>query len=463
MEDFLGRVEELQVLERAYASDRHEFFPIYGRRRVGKSQLILHFIRNKPALYYLGKKATPLLQIQEFLQEAARLLQEPLLAQVTPTSWKEALRLVTERATSKKLVLVLDEFQWMVQASPELPSVLQELIDREWRTRKNIFLILCGSYMGFMEREVLGEKSPLFGRRTGQILLRPFSYREAALFHPSWSLAERARTYFLCGGIPFYLRFFSEKRSLEQNIEENFLSEYAPLYREPDFLLREELRELEKYYGVLMSLAGGFRTGQEMARLTGIDERKIHYYLQHLIQLGYVRRQFPLQKKKPSRRLVRYTLDDPLLCFWFRFIYPQLASVMRRKPVEVWRQTILPHLESYFGSRFEVLCREALPVLYQEEKMHAPFEVGEYWDKSVQIDVVGYRQDRVIDLGECKWGSVPSLRQVVKELQDKSRHYPNEEQHTLNHRLFVQKKPPRASLPPGVLCHDLKDLYGGRT
>ena len=206
---FLGRKAELETLARAYTSSRSELVPIYGRRRVGKSELILHFIEDKPAVYYLGKTSAAQLQIQEFLQESARSLAEPLLADISAEEWKRALLAVVERSRAGgKLVLVFDEFQWMVAASPELPSVLQECWDRHWQKTGKVMLILCGSYVGFMEREVLGKKSPLFGRRTAQILLKPFAYREAAEFHPRWALADRARAYFICGGVPLYLRMF---------------------------------------------------------------------------------------------------------------------------------------------------------------------------------------------------------------------------------------------------------------
>src|SRR5690606_26779237 len=147
--------------------------------------------------------------------------------------------LLTDRfPADRKFVLALDEFQWMAQASPELPSVLQELWDLRWKRSGKVVLILCGSFIGFMEREVLGKKSPLFGRRTAQIHLKPLSHLEAAEFHPGWSLAERARTYFVCGGVPLYLEMFAEARSFEQNVELAILDEHSPLAREPDFLLR---------------------------------------------------------------------------------------------------------------------------------------------------------------------------------------------------------------------------------
>ena len=231
---FIGRQAELQVLERAYRSSRTEFIPVYGRRRVGKSELILHFIRDKPALYFLGKKAPPQLQIRAFMETAARALGQPLLASVSAADWGTALGTVlSQKSGTARLVLAFDEFQWTAQASPELPSILQEQLDRSWKQRGDVLLILCGSFIGFMEREVLGEGSPLFGRRTAQILLKPFSFREAALFHPGWSAADRAQAYFVCGGVPLYLRFFSPADSIRANIESNLLSEFAPCTASP--------------------------------------------------------------------------------------------------------------------------------------------------------------------------------------------------------------------------------------
>jgi AAA+ ATPase superfamily predicted ATPase len=177
------------------------------------------------------------------------------------------------------MILVFDEFQWLVEKSPELPSVLQELWDRHWSKSGRMFLILCGSYIGFMEREVLGKKSPLYGRRTGQIFLKPFGYRDAALFHPHASLVQRAATYFICGGIPLYLRYFEAGRSVLQNIEHLMLNEQAALYREPDLLLREELREVEKYYMILMALAGGALPSRDIARKAGIGDLQAYFGL----------------------------------------------------------------------------------------------------------------------------------------------------------------------------------------
>jgi AAA+ ATPase superfamily predicted ATPase len=458
---FIGRNKELSFLEDAYAAKQSALIPVYGRRRVGKSELILRFLSSKPGIYYLGKMAPPALQIREFLQEAARALDEPLLSSLTANSWSEVFTAVTSKCRPRqKFVIVLDEFQWMVAASPELPSVLQENWDRVWKASGNMMIILCGSYIGFMEREVLGKKSPLFGRRTAQILLQPFSYIEAAEFHPRWSLLNRALAYFICGGIPLYLRFFNQTYSLEKNIELNLLDEFGPLFREPEFLLREELRDVENYYAVLTAIAARNTNNQAIAAATGIPERSLHYYIQQLSGLGYIARRFPLTGKKPNPRQVRYVLTDPLLRFWFRFVFPNLSFIQQMGPRRALRERMRPELDAYFGTCFERLCRHALPVIYEREGVSAAFEVGEYWDREVQIDVVGLRDDHWTDLGECKWGTITSHGKLLEELERKVRTYPNTRGATIGKRLFLRKKPgAKIQDTSDVSWYGLEDLY----
>lgn len=230
------------MLQEAYASPGSAFIPIYGRRRVAKSALILHTFYAQPHLYFTGKQAPADMLRRAFLREAARTWNQPVLDGLEPTDWQQAIELALAHAPQgEKIVLSLDEFQWMVEASPELPSILQERWDRDWQHSGKIMLILCSSYLGFMEREVLGSKSPLFSRRTAQIRLQPFPFREAMQFHPNWSVMDRARAYFICDGIPYYLLSFKRSQSIPENIRHAFLGEFALLHYEADFLLREEL------------------------------------------------------------------------------------------------------------------------------------------------------------------------------------------------------------------------------
>lgn len=453
---FIGRERELQALEDMYQSRQGAFVPVYGRRRVGKTELILRFIRRRPHVYFTGKRAPAALQIQEFLEAAADSLRAPLLATATRDQWKRALLQTVEQWRGPgKLVLALDEFQWMAEASPELPSVLQECWDRHWRDSGRVMLILCGSYVGFMEREVLGRKSPLFGRRTAQIRLQPFGYREAGAFHPRYSVVDRARTYFLCGGIPQYLRCVDDRRSVEANITALLLDPIGALYDEPEFLLREELREVEKYSAILMSLAQRAMSVVEIGQVTGVG-RSAQYHLQQLVELGYVARRYPLSGAPPSKKSVRYALEDPLLRFWFRFIWPARSLLAQETPAKSFASRIRPHLDAYFGACFERLCREAVPSLYAREGVEAAAEVGEFWSRDAQIDVVSVREDGVIDLGECKWGALRSARAAVKELDARARALPNPNGATIRLLLFTKNRVKDAG---DATAYCLDDLY----
>ena len=462
--DFIGREAELTLLNNVYESQASGFIPVYGRRRIGKSELILQFMRNRPGVYFLGKKASSELMQKEFLEEAARVLQEPLLSEITPGGWLKVFKTLVghwkeRRKGAEKLILALDEFQWMVEVCPELPSILQQLWDLEWKREGQILLILCGSYLGFMEREVLGSKSPLFGRRTAQILLGPFNHGEGARFHPGLSPADLARVRFLVGGIPMYLRCFDDRLSVEQNIIRVILDEFGPLFREADFLLREELRELEKYYSILNVLALGADSPGVLAKAAGVKERSLFYYLQNMTQLGYVERFFPLDGEKPRRPSVRYRLADPLLRFYFRFVYPHTSYLGRRGAELTFKDCIAPTLESYYGYQFERLCGEVLGDIYEREGVMGAFEIGPYWNKDTQIDLVGLRGDNRADLAECRWGGRISPGALEKELELKRKRFPNPRGDSLSLRVFVRKTPPNARKSDKLIWHDLSDIY----
>ena len=461
MAEFIGRAVELGLLARAFESPRSEFIPIYGRRRVGKSELILKFMADKPGVYYLGQQSSATLQVREFLEVAAIALGLPLLAELRTIGWQRALLTVVEQWTAahpgSKLVLALDEFQWIASSSPSLLSMLQHCWDRHWKGAGNVVLLLCGSYLGFMEREVLGRASPLFGRRTAQIRLRPFGYPEAARFHPRWSPVDRAKAYFLVGGLPQYLLCLDDTRSIAHNIRQHLLDEFAPLFHEPTFLLREELREIAPYHAVLYAVASGHGAVRDIAAATDLPERNLHYYLQQLADLGYLRRRYPLDRRRPSQKQVRFGIEDPLLRFWFRFVFPNMSVIRGTGARYAFGNRISPALDAWFGRCFERLCREAMPLVYASEGVDAGFEVGEYWSPAVQIDVVGVRDDNWTDLGECKWGAVRSPRSLEAELDRKAALYPNSRGATLGRRYFVRRKPAGQEKASG--WYSLDDLY----
>ena len=450
---FVGRDAELGFLRSAFDGGRSGFVPIYGRRRVGKSALIRELLATRPGVHFVGQESPPGLQQRRLLQAAAVALGKPILADQEVGDWRRVLTRIVEQADGK-IVLALDEFQWTAAASPELPSVLQELWDTSWSRSNEVLLILCGSFVGFMEREVLGHKSPLFGRRTAQIRLQPFGFREARAFHPDWSCAEVARARFLVGGIPAYLEALPPERSVEQSLVAELLHPFGRLREEPDFLLREELRDVGSYYAILTALADGHARPRDIAAATGLPEKNLPYYLGQLTAMHYVRKRYPLTGRAPSPRHVRYVIADPLLRFWFRFVWPNASALAQRGPERTFSDQIRPRLASWFGTCFEELCREALPVLYDREGVASSWEVGEYWDRDVQIDIVGLREDGWTDLGECRWGAPKA---AARELVERAKRYPNPRGASLKLRVFAQEP----GTAEGVVWHDLVQLYEG--
>ncbi len=289
--------------------------------------------------------------------------------------------------------------------------------------------------------------------------MRPFNHLDAAKFHPKYSATDQARVYGLCGGIPAYLIAFRPDASVEQNIREQMLTDHAALYREPDFLLREELRDLITYHAILQALGQGKSSPAVIAKATGIEQRALNYYLTQLTELGYVQRRYPVTEHRPAVREVRYALDDPLLKFWFRFVFPHQSRLLSLGPRQGFAELVQPQLDAYFGRCFERICRESLPLLYLREGVRANFQVGEYWNKETQIDVVGVRDDNWTDLGECKWGEIASFKKLANELDERVKKFPNPRNATIGRRLFVRGTKARTRAMSGYQVHTLADLY----
>ena len=368
------------------------------------------------------------------------------------------MRLVVGAAPAgKKLVVVLDEFQWLCESSPDLPSVLQRLWDLEWQHTNQLMLVLCGSVIGFMEREVLGARSPLHGRRTADLRIEPFGFRDAAAFHPRWSREEQARAYFVCGGIPAYLQRFDPGRSVIQSLIGEVFAIDGFFQREPDFLLREELSEVKQAASVLEAIALGRRAQGDIARGVGLSTAALAPHLKNLVSLGYLERVAPLAPRPPPRTAVVYRIADPLLRFWYRFVEPHASTLRRLAPERAFELLVAPQWEAFCGEGFERLCREALPLLLDAEGVTGPVQVGEYWDRATQLDVVALRADGWLELGECKWSGQPALADAGRELERRVNGYPAGSRTVRRHLFF--RRAPRAR-PGDALVHDLATLHG---
>lgn len=406
---FIGRSQEQGLLEKRWRSRGSELVVLYGRRRVGKTELLRHFAKSKRSLFAVGTRSESRSQVRHFVAELSHLTDEPDLANLPIHDWDTALGRFNAvlQKTRGKTLLVLDEFQWMVEAAPELPSLLQKWWDQHWSRHGRLFLVLCGSYMGFMEREVLAQKSPLFGRRTAVLHLKPLPFHESRRFHSHLPLKEQAKRHFICGGIPAYHKFFSSRESLSQQIAASFLEPDAPLAKEADFLLMEELKEPKLYFSLLEALGSSRKGVSELASSVGVERSRIPYYTKSLMELQYLEKRTPLLTYRDvyERKSV-YAIGDPLLRFWFTFVYPHAGLIERTDPRIFYATVVAPQLDAYWGNSFEPLAAELFLTRMLLPKLSEPFKIGSYWDKTIQVDFTITLKSGLSYLGESKWGRI---------------------------------------------------------
>jgi uncharacterized protein len=417
--EFFGREMELRAIERELNRPRPSVVIMRGRRRVGKSRLLVEATRSRPNIYYQATKIAESMSLHLFKAEIARVIGATPLLEVL-ADWLGVLRYLEQVAAEKMpgLTVVLDEFPYLCETDPALPSVLQKFCDgvRERGTLMN--LVLCGSKISFME-ELLGEKNPLHGRQTMDLDLAPLSFRDAAKFFPEWSAEEQLRAYGIFGGIPYYLNLCEPEFTLSENVFELVLSTGAPLGDEPNNLLQSELRDVTRYATILRSIAEGCTdSGAIIGRVRELkDSSALAPYVQKLVELRLIRivRSLDAGERERDRR---YYLDDPFLAFWYRFYLPNLSPLAAGHVEQVWRHTIEPRLDDFMGGMFEWICRDYARRHLHEVLPTAAQEVGQIWAGDFDIDVAGRLLDGAVFSGECKWWSGPVGLNVLERLRE---------------------------------------------
>ena len=405
---FYCREQELAKLNRRYADDQFECVVIYGRRRVGKTAIIKEFCKDKPAVFFSALNATALENL-ESLSSAIFEYQHPDLAgndaPVYP-SFDAALQEITRLAESQHLIFVIDEYPYLAKAYKSFSSRLQHIIDHTWQNSK-LFLILCGSSMSFMEKQVLGYESPLYGRRTAQFKLEALHYREIKAFHPTLSPEQLSLIYGITGGIPHYINKLGVRGDIDAALLENFFEPSAYLFEEPENLLKQELREPALYNSIIAAIAGGASHINEITTKVGIESGKCMKYLTVLLELGILQKETPLTEK-PGRKTI-YTIKDQFFRFWYRFVPRNMTAISSGRIANVYERAVKAHLHGHMGLAFEEMCKEYL--LYYADNLPIELsDIGQWWGsdkethKEVQIDIVGCQTDSTEYLiGSCKY------------------------------------------------------------
>lgn len=414
---FIDRHQELAALEQMFQSEVAEFFVLYGRRRVGKTELLTQFCKNKRSIYFLASQLKAQDQLRQLTETSRHVINDPLLQSLIFDDWESAFIYFAQQAQEERLVLVLDEFQYLCEDNSALPSLIQRFWDLHGKDSK-LFLILCGSQVGFMEREVLAERSPLYGRRTGQLRLMPLSYRDSGTFFAGQSAQEKLALYGITGGIPAYLnQLNTTQTTLEQHIKERLLTPQSYLFDEVNFLLRSELREPRTYASLLQAIAGGATRLNEISQRVGLDPTNANKYLSVLRELGLIKRETPVTERVPQKsRKGLYKIADNYVKFWFRFVQPNRSLIESGNVDLVYQQMISPNLSQYMGGIFEDVCRQYVARYWEEKLKVAPIRVGAHWESDLEIDVLTENVDESHWFGECKWWDAPVGENVLNRL-----------------------------------------------
>ncbi|MDR1702339.1 MAG: ATP-binding protein [Sporomusaceae bacterium] len=408
---FIGRKAELDFLNGKYNANGGQLVVLYGRRRIGKTETIREFCKDKAHIFYSCRECADEEQLKSF---SARMLKDdmPVAKYVKSfTDWSQAFSSITELSVNGKKLLVIDEFPYMVRNNKSIPSILQNLWDEKLK-KENVMIILCGSSMSFIENELLAEKKPLYGRATGILRMLEMGFYDAIQFFPNYNYVDKILAYAILGGVPHYLKQFDDKLSLERNIKNQILTRGSILYSEVEFLMRQELRETALYNTIIEAVALGNTKLNEIFNKTNIDKAKLSVYIKNLISLEIIQREFSINagiKEKANTQRGRYGLTDNFFSFWYHFVFGNLSELEAGDVDGVYKYTVEAELLRYASYKFEDVCKQYLRK--QNMSGNLPFrydKVGRYFEGNVEIDLMAISKNKKqILAGECKFRNSP--------------------------------------------------------
>ena len=419
---FIGRDKELDALDRLYKSDKFEFAVIYGRRRVGKTALINHFIDGKKAIYFMGVESNEKQNLENFSKSIIE-FSSGIQTETSFSSYQAALEYTFRLAESERVILAIDEYPYVARASKSLASTLQMLIDKH-KDNSKLMLILCGSSMSYMEDHVLAYKAPLYGRRTAQMKILPFDFDECCTYLSGSSEEDKAYIYGIVGGTPQYLLQINDKLSVEDNIKNTYLNPMSFLYEEPLNLLKQEVREPAIYNAIITAVATGYSRMSEISAKVGESTTVCSGYLKNLIDLGIIRKETPYGEKASKKTI--YSIEDNMFYFWYRFV-PDNASAIARGAENLVYKKVKSELNDYMGRVFEEICKQYLWKLLLEGQMPIEFtSLGRWWGNDprkkaqTEIDIMGEQDSNSAVFAECKWRNENVDLDVLETLIDRS-------------------------------------------
>lgn len=412
---FANRELELNFLNEKWKENEAQLIIIYGKRRVGKTEISIQFAKDKPHIYFLCERIAERSQLKKFTEGVREYFKDEFLPQDGFADWETAFKYIAKR--KKKMAIIIDEFPYLVETNRGVPSIFQKAWDLHLKNSK-AYIILLGSSISMMEETALFYKAPLYGRRTGQFLIKPFRFRDVMKTFPGKSFDQILSIYSTVGGTPHYLNKFYRRNYLDV-IKEEILMKGQPLYEEVEFLLREELKEPRNYFVILEALSLGKHKLSEIINETGFDKGTTSRYISILNSLQITRKEIPITEKIPEKsRKGIYEIDDNFFNFWFRFVFRNRSLLEENKINDVLSKIkeVLPALQS---KNYERISGEILSDAILKKEIPLTFEMsGRWWDKNDEIDLVAVNsKTNEILFGEVKWSRKPVGINVYKTLK----------------------------------------------
>lgn len=423
---FVAREGELQELESLYGSDRFEFAVIYGRRRIGKTSLINEFCKGKRTVYYTASEVDS--------RENLALMSHVVLGkEATLPSYDALFSEVGNQAKTERLIFVIDEYPYLAKSEPAVSSLIQKHLDTEWKNTK-LMLVLLGSSMSFMENQLLNYQSPLYGRRTAQFKIKPFTYFEAIQMFDSYNAEDVALLYAVTGGIPAYIEAVNSQKSMDENLKELFFKPSGRLYEEATNLLKQELRDPSSYNAVVSAIAQGRTRINGIADVTGLESGAISNLLASLVSLGIVKRQTPVTDGEKSRKSI-YEICDFYFRFWYAFVFRNRSLIERGLGSLLYEERVKGQLSQFMETVYETISLDYL--FTQKGRKCLPFipeKIGRWWGnnpltrREEEVDIVATGQDEIL-FCECKWQNQKVDCSVLSDLVAKSAHFAYKQKH----------------------------------
>lgn len=437
MDFFVDRIHEMDVLEREYRRPASSFVVIYGRRRTGKSTLISQFCKEKPCISFLATEENDSQNRSAFRIAASVFPGLQDLSHISVDDWTVLFRMIIEQSdrADRKLIIVMDEFQYLGKANPAFPSILMKIWD-ETLKNSNIMLILCGSLIRMMREQVLNYDSPLYGRRTAQICMKQIPFR----FYHEWgeqlSAEYQLMKYSVTGGVPKYIELFEDCEDIYEGIRRNILDKDSSLYAEPEFLFQKEVSGIGSYFSILKVIALGSHRITEIASRLETPASNLTKYLETLIQLDVLKRDIPVTEENPAKsKMGQYIITDNFIRFWFSYVYPYRSLLEMNRTDFVLNRIRQHFIENHVSFVYEDICREKI---WEMTDTLPPFDkAGRWWNKNTEIDLVAYDSsgDSLL-LGECKYSANPKGIKVLDELTIKEQALPFRNKKKTSYILF---------------------------